>query len=378
MRNLLVGNGINIQFNRTDYTSQQIVLRILKNFDRDDFPSHIIVNYPYLMKNYMGQLYLEAREMVAGEYDKYAFGSAEKASLSEFKERYASKIAGLKMTEIGFEDYYLIHDLLCHKTNVQNPEQFYIREAMRIAYLYSIYNDGEINQLHLDYPEAFVDYLSGFNNIFTTNYDSNIELAVGLDVFHIHGQFDKKSDVYNAASFRNQLPDSPIRDFEVDENYYYLYSNALTTYCGEYKEFQLNQHSQANSCVEKMAAAYLSDPNMKREVDSWTKCPNQLTANLGYAIQLKAANQSLAFSDDYHFDKFKSITGTLEILGLSPWNDFHIFEAIDAADLEKCVYYYHSEHQCATIETLLPSLSKRGAVVFESANAFWENCYGEE
>ena len=146
MRNLLVGNGINIQFNRTDYTSQQIVLRILKNFDRDDFPSHIIVNYPFLMKNYIGQLYLEAWEMVAGVYDKYALSSVEKASLSEFKERYASKIAGLKMTEIGFEDYYLIHDLLCHKTNVQNPEQFYIREAMRIAYLYSIYNDGEINQ----------------------------------------------------------------------------------------------------------------------------------------------------------------------------------------------------------------------------------------
>ena len=42
MNNLLVGNGINIQFNKTDYTTQQIVLRILKNCDRDDFPSHII------------------------------------------------------------------------------------------------------------------------------------------------------------------------------------------------------------------------------------------------------------------------------------------------------------------------------------------------
>lgn len=40
MNNLLVGNGINIQFNKTDYTTQQIVLRILKNCDRDDFPSH--------------------------------------------------------------------------------------------------------------------------------------------------------------------------------------------------------------------------------------------------------------------------------------------------------------------------------------------------
>ena len=72
MKNLLVGNGINIQFNKSDYTTQQIVLRILKNCDRDDFPSHIIVNFPYLLKNYIGQLYLEAREILAGSYDIYA------------------------------------------------------------------------------------------------------------------------------------------------------------------------------------------------------------------------------------------------------------------------------------------------------------------
>ena len=45
MKHLLVGNGINIQFNSTDYTTQQIVLRILKNCDRKDFPSHIIVDF---------------------------------------------------------------------------------------------------------------------------------------------------------------------------------------------------------------------------------------------------------------------------------------------------------------------------------------------
>ena len=64
MKHLLVGNGINIQFNPTDYTTQQIVLRILKNCDREDFPSHIIVNFPYLLKNYLGQLFLEARDII--------------------------------------------------------------------------------------------------------------------------------------------------------------------------------------------------------------------------------------------------------------------------------------------------------------------------
>ena len=78
MKYLLAGNGINIQFNSTDYTTQQIVLRILKNCDREDFPSHIIVNFPYLLKNYLGQLFLEAREVINGNYNQYANCSAEK------------------------------------------------------------------------------------------------------------------------------------------------------------------------------------------------------------------------------------------------------------------------------------------------------------
>ena len=237
MKNLLVGNGVNIQFDKTDYTTQQIVLRVLKNCDRDDFPSHIIVNFPYLLKNYIGQLYLEARKIILGEYDNFTFGSAEEGSLSAFKRQYSDRINSLRITDIGFEDYYLIHDLVCHKTKVQNPEQFYIREAMKVAYLYSIYNDGKLNQLYSNYSIAFINYLMGFDNIFTTNYDSNLESATGKKVFHIHGQFDKKSDVYEESSFRNQLPDAPIKEITIDNTYFYLYSNALSTHCGHIKSF---------------------------------------------------------------------------------------------------------------------------------------------
>lgn len=375
MKNLLVGNGINIQFDKTDYTTQQIVLRVLKNCDRDDFPSHIIVNFPYLLKNYIGQLYLEARKIILGEYDNFTFGSAEKGSLSAFKRQYSDRINSLRITDIGFEDYYLIHDLVCHKTKVQNPEQFYIREAMKVAYLYSIYNDGKLNQLYMNYSVAFINYLMDFDNIFTTNYDSNLESATKKEIFHIHGQFDKKSDVYVESSFRNQLPDAPIKEITIDNTYFYLYSNALSTHCGAYKEFQLKQHSQANSCVEKMALAYLTDSKIKQEVDSWTQATNTLTANLGYATQLKASNPALAFSDNYHFDKFKSIVGTLEILGLSPWNDFHIFESINVAALSMCTYYFFNENECDLVKSLLPTLSGQGKIRFKSVKEFWEKYY---
>ena len=75
MKYLLTGNGVNIQFDKNNYTTQQIVLRILQNCDRDDFPRHIIVDNPCILKNYLGKLYLEARELIAGNYDYFLLGT---------------------------------------------------------------------------------------------------------------------------------------------------------------------------------------------------------------------------------------------------------------------------------------------------------------
>ena len=104
MRNLLTGNGINIQFDNKNYTTQQIVLRILKNCDRDDFPLHIIVNESYLLKNYIGLLFLEIPNIINGVYDKYANCTAEIKSLASFKEQYSNRLNMLRITDIGFED----------------------------------------------------------------------------------------------------------------------------------------------------------------------------------------------------------------------------------------------------------------------------------
>ena len=97
-----------------------------------------------------------------------------------------------------------------------------VREALRIAYLFAIYNDGKLNELYRLYPRKFVDYLKDFDTIFTTNYDSNVDSVVEKTVYHIHGQFDKLASVYDRTSFRNQMPDAPIRDCTIDPSYLYL------------------------------------------------------------------------------------------------------------------------------------------------------------
>ena len=371
MRNLLVGNGLNCQFDNKNYTAQQIVLRILKNCNRDDFPGEIIVDRPYLLKAYLGGLFSKVRELLDGQLDKYTVSSAEKEALKAFKMKYSPNSQRLKMTDICFEDYYLLHDLVCHLMKVGNPDQYTIRECMRFAYLFAIYNDGKLNELYLKYSPNVLEYLSSFDHIFTTNYDTNIESATGKQVVHLHGQFDRFSDVYDANSLRNKIKDAPLNDIAVDPNYAYLYCNAITTHSGAYKEWMIYQNSKANKFIENMAEKYKADQEAKKQVDLWLKSNNQLLINLADGIIVKSKNPDLGFSDDYHFDIFKDISGELEILGFSPWNDFHILRTIDESCIEKCTYYYRSQGSRDEIEKLLPTLAKENRLQFKSIHALW-------
>lgn len=42
---------------------------------------------------------------------------------------------------------------------------------------------------------------------------------------------------------------------------------------------------------------------IKNGIDSWTKNENTITANWGYAVQLKTKHPALTFSSDNHCDK---------------------------------------------------------------------------
>ena len=87
-----------------------------------------------------------------------------------------------------------------------------------MAYFHSIYNHGKLNLLHKEYSLGLVDYLKSFDNIFTTNYDSNLESATGKEIYHIHGQFDKLSETYNPTSFRNHLNDNHLKGYLTNQN----------------------------------------------------------------------------------------------------------------------------------------------------------------
>ena len=141
MKNLLIGNGVNIKNGGFEFSNTAIILRTLKQFKDPDFPKHVIVDDPVLAKCYIGYLYLEIGKFLNNEYDRYAFVTVEKEALEEFKQKYSRKTS-LKITDIGFEDYYLIHDLLCHRIKMGNPERYTIREAIKLCFLHAIFDSG--------------------------------------------------------------------------------------------------------------------------------------------------------------------------------------------------------------------------------------------
>lgn len=366
-KNILIGNGVNIQHKGYEYTNAAIIMRTLSNYSSPDFPKHILIDEPILAKYYLGQLFSEIRAICNDEYDAYTICTAEKRALMEFKDRYGDKTS-LKITDVGFEDYYLIHDLLCHKIKLGNPEQYTVRESVKWSFLHAIYNNGSVNCVAEEFSKEFIDWLNEFDNIFTLNYDNNIEVATGKQVYHLHGDFNTRQDIYLPESFRNQLSDRPIDESNIDEKNPHLYSTALSTHCGDYKESYMTQHEMANSAVKKMAEGYISSEDIKEEVDNWVKDSNQLVSRFGESIILKVKNPELEYTINYPVDKFREIEGELSILGLSPYNDLHLFELINNSQIKKCIFYYFEELEKEIVSKLLNEIE----LEYVNVKTFWK------
>ena len=208
-----------------------------------------------------------------------------------------------------------------------------------------------------------------FDNIFTTNYDENISLFTGRTVYYLHGAFHIKADVYDSNSMRNKLYDAPLNDVEVDEGYYHLYSNCITTYSGNNKLFAIRQAKLANQAMSKFAEGYKSRPEIKADIDSFKESDNEIVRKMYESTVLKLRDESLSFSDNYPIEEFENIVGDITIVGLAPNNDIHIFEMINKNPNIKTVYYYYYS---PTQNNLVKDMLKNKEVEFRSVNDLWK------
>jgi hypothetical protein len=363
MKNIILGNGINIQFGGLDYTNKHIINRALlklklKKYNQDVYTDEIRI--------WIKMLYQTFPNFIKGNYDNLAVIEDEKVELSNFKTRYKTVTP---INEIGFEDFFLLNELHCRKNKITNPEKFYFQEFLRRLFLDSIFNNEKINFIHENFSSGFIDFLNLFDNIFTTNYDRNIESATQHEVLYLHGAFHVLASEYDPKSFRNQLSDRPFEKTPVIKGYEHVFSTALTGSSGAFKQYANDSQEKANSGIEKFAVGYIETPELRPQIDAWKDSDNEMVRNLYEGIMLKIGNPELKISIDYALNKLTTIKGKVVFMGLSPNNDTHIVSKLQnnkAIDLIE--YYYYDISKADKIT----SLFKDKEVKTTDIKEFWK------
>lgn len=351
MRNVLLGNGIIIHHSGTDYLNAKIIQRALDYIHSGKFPAHL---YPKECADFIIELQKEHSAALNGKYDNQVITSYDRLSLQDFKNRYDKNLT-YSVTEIGFEDYFLLFELVHNKLGVGNPERFNSRSVLRRVFLDAIFNNGKIETVHERFKDGFVEWIKHHDHIFTTNYDSNLDVATGLNVYHLHGSFNTLSEIYDPNSFRNKLEDDLLDGEKIDPNYPHLYSNCLVSYVGDLKYHSMSQASLANSGMQKFVTGYQNDPELRRQIDEWDES-NYLVKRLKEAIRLKASQPDLEHNEQYPHEMLKHISGTLEIIGLSPNNDGHLFTQILENDqITNIIFQYFEKHEVTDAKRLFES-----------------------
>ena len=363
MRNIIIGNGVNIQFGGRDYTNMRIVERALSKLETRDYSKEV---YTEEIEIWIRMLFQAVPNILKGDYDKLAVLEDEKEELSNFKKRYTKRT---RIYEIGFEDFFLLNELHCRKNKIGNPERYYFQEFLRRLFLDSIYNNGKINQIYKNFNENFITFLKSYDNIFTTNYDRNIEFATKRKVLYLHGAFHVLAPEYDPNSFRNQLPDNPAKKNPAIKGYEHAFSTALTGSSGAFKQYASDSQEQANSGIEKFAIGYLEKPELRSQIDEWKDSNNEMVRNLYEGIMLKIKNPDLKISIDYALSKLTSIGGKVVFMGLSPNNDTHIVSKLKDNDKIDLIEYYYFDQSEGEI---VSSLFENKKVITKDIKEFWE------
>jgi hypothetical protein len=302
LETLLVGNGIDIEFGGKEYYNCNIINRAVANietgkFNQSDYPSNFLLHFNQLFQ--LAKQIISNPRIVKGK----AWDEADKISLEGFLIRY-SKQELISVDQIGFEDYFLIQKLffnINYDSKIGNSKEREVcYDCLRRFFWDAIYNDGKINKI--EYPIKLKDYFNEFDNVFSLNYDNNIEKLIDKEIYHLHGAFDILDEKYTNNSQMNKMMDVAT-DIVGRE---YLYSTALTNYCGNEKEKSLNQADNINKFLKtslkfKAECIRTNTPlslKLQRIINAYEKSPNYI------------------YPQNYCYEQFKSINGSLTMIGL--------------------------------------------------------------
>lgn len=351
MKNLLLGNGINIQFGGVAYSSSFIMKRIKyqAKLDRYDelFGNKLtgteIVN---LLENFVE----EANNIREGIYDDLATDSDTLDALKDFKYRYNTTIKNSH--DIMLEDWFFVVHMFFLKNFDLEEHRISAIQGFEHLILDAIYNSGKIQEIYKEMKKykKVKRFFNSFDNIYTLNYDNNIENLTQKKVYHLHGDFSVLANSENESNVLGYIRKKAGETVVLD-NMKHCFCNALLNYSGKLKYKVITDSHRLIVEADNFADRYASDIIFKQELER-LKEEKPLEYSM---IMTKISHPELNMATEYYFDSFSKIEGELTIIGMSPNNDAHIFDAIlSNKKLSKVFFYYYEEKDRAFIETYFP------------------------
>lgn len=326
-KSILIGNGININFGGKAYTNDFIIKRILFNARANKYDSLFDgeINGDEIA-NIFVELAKWTNEIADGKYDAI-IPENEKSILEDFKNRYNWKLS--YYYEVGLEDWlFILHVYFLQNADIADNWSA-AKQGFERMMLDAIYNDGDIQNLHKVMGRPVKRWLLEFSNVFTLNYDNNVEDLIKRPVFHLHGDFRTPANSENLQTLLGYIRKTKGDNVDIPKDFEHCFCNALFDYAGEHKY--------------EIACAFEKGSEGLQSLEKSGISPAFFPAPIEELLEVHKEHPELAFGNNYHFTEFKKITGELHIIGMSPNNDYHIFKLIDESNVDKVVFYSFSE-----------------------------------
>ncbi len=196
MKSVLLGNGININFGGKAYSNRFIINRIIFNAKAN--------KYDALFNNSLSGEDIVivfdgfkdiAKKIIDGKYDSLEnkdVADAIKSFQGRYKDRSISKVY-----DIMLEDWFFLIKMFFIENSDLSIQWQAAKQGFEQLILDGIYNDGMLNTLNKNMNKKVKHFFSEFDNIFTLNYDNNIDKLVNREVLHLHGDYSVLPDSEN-------------------------------------------------------------------------------------------------------------------------------------------------------------------------------------
>jgi hypothetical protein len=372
MKTILIGNGFNMELGGSEFGNKAIINRFLNFAKTKDYSNRL---YKGTIENdelecILPGLYEEFKTMVSGGYDKLVIAPEDIKLLNLLKDRYNNTA---KIDEIGMEDYFVILRLFHIRYN--DPKELIksTHDGFCWQFFDAIYNDGRIqeiaNSITPKYREYIQQQLNEFNTIYTLNYDNTVEQIAKKTVKYLHGDFETLLDQYNPNTLVGHYYQKENIENPVNDDMYHIFCNGLMGFSGTYKEHIMNIMENGQFGANEIFKHYSAGMDISdlKKLERLRLLPSQEERFTYGIISAKIEKPELGMHL-YPMKELSQIVGELSILGVSPFNDEHIWCTIlENRNISSITYYYYDENSKVAFQNYVSDFR----IDYQPASIFW-------